>query len=276
LAAGLQHIARTPKDWEVLDLRWIDRERIDHGRSEAALLCAGLPSTAGLWTQSAQVEIDENWNSYWAGRKPKHRENIRRAERQLAKLGKVEFERYRPAGAEAGQADPRWDLYNECEELAARSWQGQSSSGTTLSHPEVREFLRDAHVAAVEAGAADLCLLRIDGTAVAFAYNYAYQGSVYGLRMGYDPALEREGAGAVVLARALEDSFARGDLLYDLGPGALEIKRHWTTRLANSRRQTYYRLTPRAQGLRLKQAWRGWVTGGAAKETGDKTLAIAG
>ena len=60
------------------------------------------------------------------------------------------------------------------------------------------------------------------------------------------------------------------------GLGLLKIKRHWTTRLANSRRQTYYRLTPRAQGLRLKQAWRGWVTGGAAKESGDKDLVIAG
>jgi CelD/BcsL family acetyltransferase involved in cellulose biosynthesis len=271
LAAGLQHIARTPRDWEMLDLRWIDQERIDHGRTEAALLWAGMPSTASVWTQSAQVEIQEDWSAYWADRKPKHRENVRRAERQLARLGQVEFERYRPAGA--GQADPRWDVYNECEALAARSWQGQSSSGTTLSHPEVREFLRDAHAAAVDLGAVDLCLLRIDGSPVAFAYNYAYQGHVYGLRMGYDPAIEREGAGAVVLARALEDSFARGDQLYDLGPGALEIKRHWTTRLANSRRQTYYRPTPRAQGLRLKQAWRGWLQGGAARKAGDKELA---
>ena len=74
--------------------------------------------------------------------------------------------------------------------MAARSWQGHSSSGTTLSHPEVASS-GDAHVAAVEAGAADLCLLRIDGTAVGFAYNYAYQGYVYGLRMGDDPAIER-------------------------------------------------------------------------------------
>jgi CelD/BcsL family acetyltransferase involved in cellulose biosynthesis len=276
LAAGLQHIARTPKDWEMLDLRWIDEERVDHGRSEAALLMAGMTPNAGIWTQSAQVEIEGDWATYWGGRKAKHRENIRRAERQLARLGEVTFERYRPRGAAFGDADPRWDLYNECEALAARSWQGQSETGTTLSHPEVREFLRDAHAAAVQAGAADICLLRIDGVAVAFAYNYACQGYVYGLRMGYDPALEREGAGAVVLARALEDSFERGDQIYDLGPGALDIKRHWTTRLANSRRQTHYRYTPRAQGLRLKQAVQGWVRGGAAQKAGNKALAIAG
>lgn len=275
LAAGLQHVACTPKDWDLLDLRWIDDERIDHGRSEAALHLAGLPPTAGIWTQSAQVEIKEGWHAFWQSRKPKHRENVRRAERQVARLGHVEFERYRPAGTDAGDADPRWDLYDACESLAARSWQGQSETGTTLSHPQVRAFLRDAHAAAVDSGAADLCLLKIDGRPVAFTYNYAYQGYVYGLRMGYDPEAGGAGAGTVVLARALEDSFARGDAVYDLGPGALGIKRHWTTRLADSRRQTYYRLTPRAQGLRLKQAFRGWLQRGPAKGAENQKFSIA-
>ncbi len=122
-----------------------------------------------------------------ASRTSHWRTNVRSNLKKLAKLGPVEYVRYRPRGAAFGESDARWDLYDTCVKLAARGWQGSRTDGTTLSHPQVREYLRSAHETAVRFGAADINLLYVAGEAVAFAYNYAYRGHVYGLRAGYDP-----------------------------------------------------------------------------------------
>ena len=71
----------------------------------------------------------------------------------------------------------------------------------------------------------DLNLLCLDGRAVAFAYNYVYQGHVFGLRIGYDASLPSKGAGNLLYTMVIQDSFARGDWRYDLGPRHLECKR---------------------------------------------------
>ena len=122
-----------------------------------------------------------------------------------------------------------------------RSWQGSSTTGTTLSHAAVQPFLRAAHAAAAHAGAADISLLSVGGVPVAFAYCYQSAGYVYGLRMGFDAEQAHEGAGTVLMARLIEDSFQRGDRIVDLGSEYLDCKRHWQTRLAESYHVTHFR-----------------------------------
>ena len=164
--------------------------------------------------------------------------------------------RYRPLGRPHDDGSPRWDLYDACEEIARRSWQGAGTDGTTLSHDGVRGFLREAHEAAAAAGAVDLNLLLIDGVPTAFLYNYHYRGYVSGLRRGYDAQRSRDGAGNVLLAYALRDSFARGDTTYDLGVGSLGSKRHFQTRVVPILRLSHFPLLPvRAQLLRVKRWW---------------------
>ena len=149
---------------------------------------------------------------------------------------------------------PRWDLYDACEDLARRSWQSAATNGTTLSHESVRGFLRDAHQAAAAAGAVDLNLLLLDGSPVAFIYGYHYRGYVYGLRRGYDVERGAEGAGNVLLAYTLRDSFARGDRLYDMGVGSLRSKRHFETRVIPLLRYSHYPPLARARASAAHQA----------------------
>jgi CelD/BcsL family acetyltransferase involved in cellulose biosynthesis len=171
------------------------------------------------------VSLTSSWDEFFAARTSKWRNNLRRCERKLAENGELSYLRYRTDGHES--IDPRWDLYDACLAIAQASWQGASTTGTTLSHASVEPFLRDTHAAAARFGALDLNLLCLNGRPFAFAYNYHYRGNVFGLRAGYDASVSREGGGSVLLARALEDSFRRGDWRYDLGPGSLERKRHW-------------------------------------------------
>jgi len=256
LTAGLDYLRSTRRDWDALELRWVDAEGCDGGVTEQALRAAGLSSYKTIWDRTAVVELAGTWESYLASRSGKWRANLRRVERRLRDLGKLTLVHYRPLGENHADGSPRWDLYDACEQLAGRSWQGASRTGTTLSHESIRPFLRDAHEAAARAGAVDLHLLLLDGRPLSFAYNYHCQGRVDGLRAGYDASAARDGAGTLLLSRAIEESFRRGDRVYDLGVGSLACKRYLATRITPIYRYSHFpRNALRAQLLRLKRSW---------------------
>jgi CelD/BcsL family acetyltransferase involved in cellulose biosynthesis len=183
------------------------------------------------------------------------RTNIRRCERRIREQGEISYVRYRPSGETQNDFDPRWDLYALCEEIAARSWQGASITGTTLSHESVRAYLREAHEAAASFGGVDLNLLFVGDRPLAFAYNYHFSGYVYGVRAGFDSDPSADGAGTVLQRLMIEDSCRRGDRVIDLGPGSLEGKRPWRTHTATAWRYTFYSARSlRAQLLRLSHS----------------------
>lgn len=254
LLAGMRHVRQTARDWDLLDLRWVDEAGCDHGRTPQAMTLAGFAPQKETWGHAPVVEIAGSWDAYWGGRAKKWRHNVSRLQRRLDELGSVRYVRHRPEGLEHGDSDPRWDLYDACVHLAERSWQGSSTTGTTLSHAKVRQFLRDVHEVAARLGCLDLNLLLVDDRPAAFAYNYRHRGLISGLRMGYEPDLSAGGPGSVLQRLILEDTFRRGDTLYDFGPGYLDCKRPWQTCTATSVHYTHYPLSvPRVQLLRLKR-----------------------
>jgi CelD/BcsL family acetyltransferase involved in cellulose biosynthesis len=258
LAAGLEHIGRTPRDWDLLELRWQGAPDTDPLQAQRAMRAAGFQAYPTVWDRTAVVDLTGTWESYWSARKGGWRRRFRHTEQSLAQRGEISFVRYRPPGTEQGDGGPRWDLYEACQQLARRSWQGGATNGTTLCHQAVSGFLREAHEAAAAAGAVDLNLLLLDGVPVAFVYGYHWRGYVYGLRRGYDAQCAREGVGNVLLARVLQDSFARGDRLYDMGVGSLDNKRHFQTRLAPVLRCSHFPAAAlRSQALRIKRWWQG-------------------
>lgn len=259
LQAALEYLRQREPDWDLLELRWVSPEDDRQGGSRQAMQWAGFPPIRTLWNSCAVVELGEGeagWHRYLAHRSAKWRANLRKAEKKLAALGPVEYVRYRPEGEWTGQIDPRWDLYEACYQIAQRSWQARSQTGTTLCHPEVRQFLRHVHLAATRLGAVDMNLLYVKGQPVAFAYNYVWQGHVYGLRRGFDPQWAPYSVGNLLLARAIRDSFLRNDRLYNLGTGYLQSKRAWMSRLMPTYRYSYFAShRPRLMLLRWKRQW---------------------
>ncbi len=258
LVAAMQHIARTRRDWEVLDFRYVASEGIDAGRTHSALDMAGLEARESLWKETALLDLSMGWDAYWASRESNVRNNLRRHQKRLAEIGEVQLIRHRPRGEAFGESDPRYDLYDQCVQLASVSWQGTSTTGTTLSHPGVRDYFREAHAVAAQVGCLDMNLLKAGEQWVGFGYNYAYGGQVDGIRIGYDPQFTKMGAGNVLYLMMLQDCFERGDKQFDMGIGSLDVKRFWWTHTAKSYRYTHYPITaPRAQLLRLKH----WLFG---------------
>lgn len=254
LAAGLNHIHRTKRDWDLLELRWLGASSSAVERSEAALRKTGFQAYKTRWDLAAMIDHSGTWDEYLRSRKKKWRTNLRRWQRRLEEQGQVDYIRFRPAGAEHGEGEPRWDLYDTCIDIARRSWQGSSTTGTTLSHDNVRLFLREVHAKAAEMGAVDLNLMLLDGKPFAFAYNYHCRGYVYGLRVGYDSSVADDGVGNILYNKIIEDNFRRGDHLYDLGFGYLECKKNILTRVEPILRLSHFPLgSLRAQILRFKR-----------------------
>ncbi len=141
-----------------------------------------------------------------------------------------------------------------CQQVALASWQATSTTGTTLTHQRVRHFLRDAHAIAARNGMLDMNLLVVDGRPAAFAYNYHLHGRLTGVRVGYDASLGVSGLGTALLLRSIEDSFERGDVSFDLGPGEMPFKRRLRTHSELCYRMTYAPLGSwRSQLARLSQ-----------------------
>ncbi|MCA9267907.1 MAG: GNAT family N-acetyltransferase, partial [Planctomycetales bacterium] len=209
LTAAMRHVAATRRDWDLLDLRWVDNDRLDRGRTQHAMQGAGFGAAQGVWEKTAVVETTGAWDDFLASKTSKFRNNLKRFERRVAELGDVQYVRYRPGGAAHGDDDPRWDLYDECVDVARRSWQSGATDGTTICDESVAEFFRESYALAVKHGMADLCLLRINGRGVAFAYNYVNNGYTLGIRFGYDKDLAKAGVGNSLYMRTFQDSFAR-------------------------------------------------------------------
>ncbi|MBI1902126.1 MAG: GNAT family N-acetyltransferase [Planctomycetia bacterium] len=269
LKHGLHLIRRTRRDWDVLELRWVDAEGVDGGRSETALREAGFPPIRSRRGETAIIDLAGTWESFLAARSSKWRNNLKRWQRRLEEQGDVRYLRHRPRGAAHGDADPRLDLLDPCIEIARKSWQGSSETGTTLSHESIQPFLRDLHVAAAAEGGLDMNLLYFNDRPMAFAYNYTYRGHVFGLRIGYDPEISRDGVGNIMYMHALRDSFQRNDHTYDMGPGSLECKRHLWSRVQPVYRYSFYRPTGiRAQLVRFKRLADGWLASRRAERKG--------
>jgi CelD/BcsL family acetyltransferase involved in cellulose biosynthesis len=258
LAAALGHVRESRRDWDALELRWLGAPGTDVAATECAMHAAGLRAYRTLYDRTAVVDLRGGWDAYFDARPRAWRRNYRACQKRLAELGELTLLRYRPRGSGDGDDDPRWDLYDACEAIARRSWQGAASNGTTLSHEAVRPFFREAHAAAAAAGAVDINLLHLGGQPTAFAYNYHCRGYVYGLRIGFDADASHDGVGTLLLGESIRDSFARGDSLYDLGVGSLECKRHVRTGLLDIFRLSHFAATPlRVQLLRAKR----WMEG---------------
>jgi hypothetical protein len=263
LTAGLEYIRGRSRDWDLVELRWAGYACSDQQQTGPAMRAAGFQSYRTVWDRVGVVDLAGTWEAYVASHSSKWRNNLQRWERKLRDCGEVLHLRYRPRGEEFGEGDPRWDLYDACEEVARNSWQGDSTTGTTLSHESVRPFLRDVHAGAARLGAVDLNLLLVDRRPFAFAYNYQWNGSVYGLRAGYNQELCRAGAGNILILRMIRDSFLRRDRFFDMGAGYLATKRPFITRTIPLLRYGHYPVSvPRTQVLRVKR----WMQQFAAKK----------
>jgi CelD/BcsL family acetyltransferase involved in cellulose biosynthesis len=257
LAAGLKHLRRSKRDWDLIELDWTSGSRLP--MVEGGFQRAGLRTQTLRTIETSRIDLNSTWDEYWRNRSSKFRNNVRRCEKKLAQIGRIDVVHYRASDDPTG--DPRWDLYAMCEQVAASSWQAVVTEGNTITHERVREFLREMHLAATRRGAVSINLLLVNDQAAAFSYNYLYGRSLFGLRMGYDARFAKAGPGTVLLRHLVQHGFERGDQDFDLGEGDSPYKHLWRTDATPSFRVRHYpRMGLRSQVIRL----RNWLGSGVA------------
>ena len=243
LLAGMRHIRSTPRDWDLIDLAWTDTEGPDRWRTYRAMRSVGYASRRETWGSTAILdptvalsrpragdssalnsefeEADEPW-------RPKQRPSKRR---DVWPAERMEFIRYRPAGYALGECEPRWNLYEACQQMPRKTWRRPLTEAKEKSSAEVEAFLQEAHLAAVRAGMLDMSLLKLDDEPIAFAYGYHFSGGVQLIQTGYNPRHGEVEPLRSLLSHMLIDSYARDDCRIDLGPAKLvgceELPIHW-------------------------------------------------
>jgi CelD/BcsL family acetyltransferase involved in cellulose biosynthesis len=250
MMAAMQHIRRTPRDWDMIELRWVAADDLEGGKSARALRIAGMLSEKKEYQQTSIVDLPDDWETFLANKSRPLRRHYGHGVRELMDSGRAEFIRHRPAPASEGDGDPGWEFYAMCESIARVSWQAGVMHGNTLTHDRVRGFFRDVHASAARLGMADISVLQVDGRPAAFLYGYHCRGHVTALRTGYDPTIS--GVGSALMFQVLKDSCSRGDHMFDFGSGEGEHKRRLRTRMETTYRLTYTPIDSwRSQAVRL-------------------------
>lgn len=249
--AAFDRVRSSPRNWDLVDLRWQPAPAGARQPAAVALNALGYSTLTEPYQQTSIVQIDQSFEDYLAGRTKKWRHEIRRRLRLPERTGRrITFTRYRPASAAAGEGSPCWELFEECRRLSARSWQAASPDGNTLATPRVEAFFKDCHAAAARLGMLDVALLMVDDQPAAYGYYYHHAGHVSGLRIGYDPDYAGLGVGATLIAHSIRDSFARRDVAFDLGVGNERFKQEYRTERAPTARILHYPPTLRSQTLK--------------------------
>lgn len=248
LGAGIAWLADQEAATDAIEFNWVDEAQVES--VTAAFDGASLATDVTPRTVVSEIDLSDGWESYWASRSSKHRNNVRRAKKQLGQLGAIKVLHH------CGAADPRWDLYEMCEDVASQSWQGDSTTGNTLTHGCVAEFLREVHQIATDRSAVSLHVVLVAGRPAAFAYNYLFADRLFALRMGYRSDLSAAGPGSYLIEQVIREAARRGIRTIDLGEGDAAYKHRWRThKVATFRVCHYRRFSLLAQAMRLKRHW---------------------
>ena len=231
MRAALKHVDATPRDWDFIDLRYVDQRAPEYMAIGKALRESGSRFFVRPRMEVRFCTMSEGWETYVESRSRNWRRQMRRDIEMLEEHGSVELLRYRPEAGGTGRDVRTLEIYDICEQIAAKSWQAEAESQSTLSSPRVRDLLVEFHCRAAALGMLDTNILTVGGRPVAFNYNYVADGRTYGLRAGFDPTAEMEHCGRILLYKMLEDSFARGDSEYSFGPGRQAYKDRFATEM---------------------------------------------
>jgi hypothetical protein len=238
---ALQHLAQTPRDWDLLDLRGIDDDRLDKGRTANAFCLAGLPMTQRIWEVNREVPIGD-WT---AGDQFLLRRRMGDAEKALGGHG-IEFERSRLQISDLWEASRSRGLLDDALSLLAENDQNAG-------------WLTDLHCGLLCSLLADVCVLKLDGRVVAAALNAVVGETVTPLAIQVQHE-RQHAARTVFLGQMFFDGMDRGDTSYLFGPRTSNWAVGWLPVERPSYRMTHFAgLKPRAQLLRLNEFRKRWL-----------------
>ena len=194
-------------------------DRTAVARAELAAAGYRVVTTAG--SRSPFLPLPPTYEDLLASVSRGLRSQVNRKRRALEKVGPV---RLRVVRGGPG-------LQNALEEalrLEGSGWKSQAGTAI-LTDPALERLYRSFAVRAAEQGWLRLCLLEVDGQAVAADYGCAFGGIGYMFKTGYDVARSRSSPGLVLTAEMLRTAIEEGLSAYDFLGGPDPYKMRWTS-----------------------------------------------
>jgi len=186
-------------------------------------------ATTRLWIvaieeaeQNLIIDVDGQWVTYWNGLSRNLRKSLAKQERQLRKLGRVEFQ-------DVGQVATWPDWFEKALTLEATGWKGQAGTAI-LQRPNEARFYRAVAHGAAEKQRLHLFLLTLDDRLIAFQLATGEDNVLFALKTTYDEELSHYGPGSILLRMIVRECFADPSLLALNLPGAAPWTRRWATR----------------------------------------------
>ncbi len=248
LLLAVRHIEQTERDWDVFEPTHVTEDGADRGRTYRAMRLAGMTPTRTPHERHPSVNLAgfSGWEDYLASRGPGLRARLSASMSCLAKSGRVELIRHRPAAARDGDGDPRWDLYDQTVDIDLED-SSQRARGSARGG-----YHAAFHAAAARLGMLDLALLKVDGRPAAYLYGTHFQGRVGMVRAGCTAGFGDAAVADALTAMSLRDSLRRGDSSFGL------LASGWPcTSGFETDHETSYRLTYDNRGRWLGGRWRG-------------------
>lgn len=246
-AAVFQDLAGDPS-WDVLKITDVP----EGGRAwqiYRAACAAGFPVGVFEAQRSPYVALPASHDALMAGLRTKFRANLRRRRKRLAERGAIRFERV------AGEALSESRL-EESLALEGSGWKGRQGSAVNQS-PALHGF----HLALLRTPAfreqLSLCVLRLDGRAIAFHYGLTAHGVYSLLVTGYDEGFQEFSPGHLLTEDTLRDCIERGLREFDFLGCDLPWKLDWTRTVRPHHWLFVFRPSVFGRGLRLIKF--GWI-----------------
>lgn len=159
------------------------------------------------------------WEEYVRSRTPRFRKTLRNVANRMARLGRIEVQRYTGIGETAGALD---ELFS----VADASWKAAGGIAIT-SRPERRSFFSDLCADAESAAALQIWILRANGAPLASEIQIKDRETVYALRSDFDERYGDYSPGTYLQAEILKRLAADGCAEYNMGVGRNAYKARW-------------------------------------------------
>jgi CelD/BcsL family acetyltransferase involved in cellulose biosynthesis len=229
-----------------LDLGFLDPAAPFAAQLRALVAGSGRRTIERPVLRSPYVALDGDYEAFEATLEAKFRREANRRRRKLEEQGEVEV-------TFADGRERLGALLDEGFAVEGSGW--KTDRGTAIAqNQEVDRFYRDVAAWAAERGWLQLGFVRLDGRAIAFNYSLVAAGTVYVVKVGFDPDWRRYAPGTILTREAIRCAYEAGCAVYDFLGDEDRYKLDWTSAARERIRLQVFGRT--ALGMAELAAWR--------------------
>jgi CelD/BcsL family acetyltransferase involved in cellulose biosynthesis len=187
--------------WRVLRLGDVPIETARWQQALVAFERAGLPFHFRPEMLPGRIDTQGDWDTYRQTWSSRHRQQMARHARDLARQGRVELQVLDQLAPD--EVEPWLSLGFEIED---RGWKGRQGTSVRRTPGMFAFYLEQASELA-RRGELTLALLLLDDQPIAFAYGMSAKGTYRSYKVGYDPEFSQYSPGQLLRYRLIERCF---------------------------------------------------------------------